>query len=496
MAPLVFWITDKAHATLDWSQRLYFLFDRPGGALGVPQAKAAAPRRWYFIDLNGGFCRPAPESGRCPPVLAHTDQDALAMLLRNVLAQGPRLVVLDVLIHDLRSETSAARCQNTGKSTDHCQAKDGQLLADLLASARVPVLLSWFPSSGRSDDATLSAENDTLLYSLDGSNAPSHVRYLPAIKALTGPSALYLLPTARVALRDRVLDLPTIAFGAALVLASSTGEQFKTVEAFSRDANKSRCELLLSFDCDEYETTRRIFSFPPRPPHSDEVYLSRSKNPYYARIIPDLDDPFLGRLGRGLMSDAVIVIGNSDPAAGDQTWSALGGVSGAEIIMNDIRQYLVSPPEPERGFLPGLFAWLYSERYFYCLSFVAILVTEILVDLRWPKVQRDTRETQAQTALSTAPSPAAHAAVHEFTWRHLVRAISKLGIEVILSFLLYGFAIHWQSLVDVVSPFFGGLVQALIETVHQIKKGLDALFEWLFERNGSSAAQSRSSSSD
>lgn len=453
VAPLIFLASDRGHLTSDLSQRLHFLINARGGALGPGEKPKGltgqrAPNSWFFLDLHGGFCEPSVGVRRCPPAVAQTDHGALAKLIENVRAQRPRLLVVDVLL---------------AQSAD---PKGDEALRAALRKEGAPVLLSWFPANGQVDADTLGAENETLLFDLDPAHAPSTVRYLPAVNTMDGATARYLAPNRRVALRDRALKMPTISYGAALVLSAPERRPFALVDSFSAVSGLT-CGIHEREDCDDYARTQRIFSFPRRGPHEDAPYSGNHDDPFFGRIEtvaqaqPGLDGP-------ALLKGAVVVIGNSDYAAGDQRWTALGDVSGAELILNDIRQYLVNPPAPERGFWPQFFLSMREEWAFYALGMFAIFLTELLVDWRWP-LHVDALVEHGEG---------------RFKARHLIRALVKLFIATLLSSLAYVLmlSLYYRPLVDVVSPFFGNLAQAVIEAAYQFKKGFDAAALWLFAK--------------
>lgn len=450
VAPLIFALTGKAHWTLDWSQQLDIVTDRAGGALGaadIPNApgRPPAPKSWYFIDLHGGFCDRAETVAYCPPDTPVTDHGRLARLLANVAKQGPRLIVLDVLL---------------AKSAD----KGGdQAILDVLKSSQSPVLLSWIPANGLTDVDALNATKEDLLFSLDNSDAPRNARYLPAIKLLdSSKKARFLLADKKLALPTGVMDFPTVAYAAALVLASPPEHPFAKMDGFSKAREAEACGINDRVKCSDYAMTQRVFSFPRRAPHGKERYTGSHDDPFYARIVPSTNDPFLDQVQSNAMHGAVVVIGNSNLLAGDQTLSALGDVSGAEIVINDIRQYLVSRAEPEQGFLYDLFKWFVSEWPFYTVSWIIIFVVSGYFESFHP-VRRDEKGC-------LKPS--------------LRRATLKLAIEVTLSLLIYWVVVGTitSRLMDFVSPFVGMALQALVEFLAQVKRALDTAAESLWIR--------------
>lgn len=442
-APFIFWVGDSGRLTSDWSQRIHFLRDAKGGALGEGGTpNPAVPKSWYFVDLNGAFCNPGGDTKRCPPDLANTDHVALADLLENILAQKPRLVIVDILL----AKSGAA--------------KDDEILLGALQKSKIPVLLSWAPRAGPLDTLTMGARDDALLFSLDPAKAPNNVRYLPAIKSMTGSTARYLHPYHTVALADHVANFPSIAYGAALVLASSPENPFKRLDNFNM-AHGPQCGVWKVTHCSDYMLTQRIFSFPRRAPHEDVLYVGNHNDPYFARVESVDSNPG----AEAALKDAVVIVGNSDFAAGDQAWSALGDVSGAELILNDTRQYLINPANPQKGFLTNFANSVIEEWAFYLLSAVSIFLTECFVDTRWPlREERSGHDTLGSAA------------------RQFLRSLGKLLIGVFLSFQIYGLYLFFRptATVDFVSPFFGGLIQFSIELLFQIKKLFDIVALWLF----------------
>jgi hypothetical protein len=265
-APFIFWVGDSGRMTSDLSQRIHLLRDAKGGALGEGETpNPVVPNSWFFVDLNGAFCNPGGDTKRCPPDVAHTDHVALANLLKNILAQEPRLVIVDVLLE---------------KSVS---AKDDEMLVDALRNSKLPVLLSWAPRAGPLDTQTFGARDDALLFSLNPAQAPANVRYLPAIKSMTRSTARYLHPYHAVALADHVANFPSIAYGAAIVLASPPRQPFKRLDSFET-ASGPQCGVWNVTHCSDYTQTQRIFSFPRRAPHEDVLYVGSHSDPYFARI--------------------------------------------------------------------------------------------------------------------------------------------------------------------------------------------------------------------
>jgi hypothetical protein len=135
-------------------------------------------------------------------------------------------------------------------------------------------------------------------------------------------------------------------------------------------------------------------------------------------------------------------------------------VSGAELILNDTRQYLVNPANPQNGSLAHFAKSVSEEWAFYLLSALTIFLTEFFVDTRWPPP----KERSGHHTLASAA-------------RQFVRSLGKLSIGVFLSFLTYGVFLFFRpnAMLDFVSPFFGGLIQFLIEFLFHIKKLFDAV---------------------
>ncbi|MDB5423535.1 MAG: hypothetical protein JWQ29_951 [Phenylobacterium sp.] len=436
-------------AGADLSQRLLLALSAPGGALGVARhdedhALRAPPQTWVFVDLGGAFCNPGQGAQRCPPYRLRTDREALSRLLAKVLEQGPRVVVLDVL-------TDRAADGDVGDAA----------LRKVLSQARRPVLLAWSPNEAprAAGRPLLNALDQQLLFPLGGADGFPNARYLPAMKHMSGPAARQLGPDYDVASEGSISRAPGIAYAAALVARSPDADPWALVRRFDTARQSDLCPIRPASGCEPWRRTDRVFSFPATKPDSDPVEVLADRAPAFVRVTPGLEEPLPASL-----AGAVVVIGNSQ-SEGDRSWSAVGDVSGAELILNDIRQFAAAPPEPA----PPAAVHLLHEWPFFLAGAVAMFFGNAVVNLRWPH---------------PPPRPPGTRPSLGHTLRLALQSASRLGLTALLSIALflpvaiYGGG-HFGRPPDFVTPFVGILLDSLFELLHRSSQFLHRLLHAL-----------------
>jgi CHASE2 domain-containing sensor protein len=77
------------------------------------------------------------------------------------------------------------------------------------------------------------------------------------------------------------------------------------------------------------------------------------------------------------LAESVVLIGDTRSTSHDHHWTAIGAVSGAEIHLNDIRQFSMMKPAPDT-----LGDYLASEMPLLMAGFFAVLLVEIWLSFR------------------------------------------------------------------------------------------------------------------
>ncbi len=451
----------------DTSQKLILAAGAPGGALGQENADegagaSAIPTAWYFVDLSGRFCQSENGGSLCPPSQIRTDRKALAQLLATIRVHGPRVVVLDVATRPAGDE-------------------DADLIR-VLNTPGPPVLLGWIPDVDDIHDLT--GELTQLVYRpgdllCDPSSCAElkYARYFPALRQMTGPTARWLVADYSVGFENgRAYRVPSIGLAAAMIARRPRAiaprwEDFASLSAGSVLPQACRAawtETCLRF----YRSTTRIFSFAPVKTGTKLSSASGSNAVSFTHLVPAPDTDAIS----GSIKDAVVVIGDSRYSAGDRTWSPIGEVSGAELILNEIRQFAVAPPQPNSGVVRHLFA----ESPFLLIGFAAIFLVQL-----WAHSRR--KEPEFDTARPAGSSAAI-----------MVRGTSILLFAALLSaagfaLLLWFRGIEPGSPPDIVTPFIGILLENFLELLlslmtltHRIvEQGVEKLRTLLAKRTAS-----------
>jgi hypothetical protein len=323
--------------------------------------------------------------------------------------------------------------------------------------------LSWgpreveVPAAGGGRSTLVSHEDNFLPLS---AKAKRNARYLPALRRLNGPTARFLTPDYDI------LDSqtgargtsPGIAFGAAMIAADpdraeSNLDAFGAVRTSTAKAPTASCVRYPSQAClDAYRRTQRVFSF--LPVRSDEGAETPSGPPKPNYLAPHGDGT---DLSPSRLEDSIVVIGDSRASAGDRTWTAVGDASGSEVILNDIRQFLLADPAPDLS--PG--CEMLGEWPFFCLGFLALFLSSAFALRLWPRPHRDAGAAETLTDL----------------WPAILRSTARLILSFVLATVFFAIFVRVRpvdnrSIPNFMAPFFALLLENLFEWLHRLAVGL------------------------
>jgi hypothetical protein len=442
----------------DLSQSVLVQF--PGGGLGVPSGageegagspgKRPAPTHWAFVDIGPRFCADhvAGLPALCPPRAPRTDPDAVAQLIGWVAAARPRLIVVDI--------TSVQSEAERGALERRLPAMTGSVTA---------ILVTWPSQDGEAwrsgSEPVIIADRDSEALVEAPGRAP--IRFLPALIRASVPTSRLLLPQASIAGGQNRSQIPSLSFGAALVARARGNAPIRILDDYERLAavasGPTPCGVLASIGCRElYSSTERVFSFAPVPPADEpgnDVEARRiSANGFLYLYLPaplpgDASPPPQD------LTDSVVVIGDSREAAGDRHWTALGYVSGAEIHLNDIRQFSISPPAPRTGFV----GYMLQELPYLLIGLVIAGLVHVYVGLRRLK-RAHPAEPEPQGLLAR------------------MSVLLVIGLATIPAFSVYVYYhIGHGELPDFVTPylalFCGGTIEAIFRVISWIEFRFD-----------------------
>lgn len=435
MVSLLVYSTPISQFGPDISQKILLGINAEGGALGTdPHAtNPQPPANWVFVDLGGRFCGSEEGGNLCPPARIRTDRTALAGLLESVRSHHPRAIILDVLTEPAGGQEDAA------------------LLA-LLSQPGAPILLAWSPSreqvhSGPDDQVSLVYDPARFLCDPRACTFPN-ARYFPSLLRITDGKARWLSPDFRATSSqgDTSLVIPSISRATALVAMSPANAPWQLVDrAASGAPGIGRCgELVLTACTSEYRETQRVFSFAPVQAGANRTSASLWDSISFTHYVPDAD-PIPEAMPRAL-NDAIVIIGDSRESAGDRTWSAVGSTSGAELILNDVRQYIVASPHPA----PGLFASVLHELPFLLIGFVIVFIANAIFPGR----------SHGSHSISGALRAFGHA--------FMVMLLSVVLTAMSFAAYLWLRGVHPGVPVDVVTPFVGMMLASFFEAMHRL----------------------------
>lgn len=445
-ASLLVYLTDYRYRGSDISQTLLSEFD--GGALGpgsgqeragsgAHEAPIPPPTKWVFVDLGPRFCAPGEDGSlpSCPPE-SRTDPARLRELIGWAARAAPRVVVVDVNLVLTRAELR--------------QLEESLAALPVWVPIVLPLPIGDAELSGEEGDPVigLSEETAALLEPREGSN----IRLLPATIWPPNPVSRRLMPDVRVAGAGPLRRIPTLSYGAALVAAAPPQAPFRDVDGFAAitDAGAAgdACGRLASPRCRlEFRSSERVFSFPAAAPADSEEHGQVDRRPAAHFLYLYLPAPRTSDVGPppADLRDAIVLIGNSRRAAGDNHFTALGETSGAEIVLNDIRQFVAAHPVPAGG----LGTYLWNELPYLVLGFIAICGVEGARETRRARRPRASRRV----------------------WRNLLGGIVRLvviGFLTAVLFALYLAVAAPHGPPDFVTPFATLLLGSMIELLFRL----------------------------
>lgn len=339
---LLVYVADGEHWGSDRSQRL--LADlRSGGALGDRPAEVTT---WGLVDLGSRICAAEHQAIRpvCPPRASRTDPQVLARVVKWVARASPRVIVVDIAAIDTPAEAHAF---------------EAIVAPDLAAGTSVFVAVpteadEWLETN---DGTTIDA---TRLRTLMERGRGARIFYnLPLIEA-PAPVSRGLLPRVRVRLDGEERLAMTLPAAAAAVVRPGSGGDFSGTERlYSFPAVEAADSALASDEARRIGGENFLYLYLPAPLPSDDA------------TPPSAD-----------LSGGVVVIGDTRRAARDRYWTALGDLSGGEILLNEIRQYAIAEPEQAGGIGHAL----YKEIPFLLIGFAATCLVATLFAM--PKARR------------------------------------------------------------------------------------------------------------
>lgn len=446
---IIVYLTPIARFGSDLTQKILLATSAEGGPAGAVQAGSnpALPVNWVFVDLGGRFCADNDGGAHCPPARVRTDRVALARLLAGIRSHRPRLIVLDV-------------------ATEPAGPEEDTALIALLTQSGSPILLSWSPSgediyNRDGGQASLRYDAEKFLCDPDACAFPD-ARYFPSLRRISDGTARwltseFLLVSAR---GNRAPVVPSISRAAALVARSSPNAPWALVErAMAGKAQDQGCAQMTAPACAEaFRKTQRVFSFAPVQEGSSRTESIQWDSTSFTHYTPDIDADVV-TMPRA-MRDAVVVVGDSRASAGDRTWSAAGAVSGAELILNDTRQFMIAPPRPT----PGIFQYLWSESPFLLMGFCAVF----LITARFGEQE-------------TVPPKTIVPAIRGFGRALALLVLATAGIALLYAVFLWLTGISPGAPPDIATPFVGMLLEAFLDLMHKLTTFVELVVKRLIE---------------
>jgi hypothetical protein len=215
------------------------------------------------------------------------------------------------------------------------------------------------------------------------------------------PVARRLLTRVRIAGLAAMSEVDTLAFAAALAVRSSDPVHAPNAQALPAGRGAGSCDVPRSDLCRQlFHETERVFSFRPVTPADDayaavETQVQRAPNFLYLYLPAPHADAIDRMPATTALADAVVLIGDTRSSSNDHRWTAIGAVSGAEVHLNDIRQFSVMQPAPDT-----LGAYLSAEAPLLAVGFFAIVLVEIWLGFRRAR-KRKVVKTSFRYPLST-----------------------------------------------------------------------------------------------
>jgi hypothetical protein len=373
---VLFYVADWRHFGADISQSVYVQF--PGGALGAgldanSQTGPASADRWALVDIGPRFCAGGDSSPSiCPPETSRTDPLALARLVRWIAAQEPRVVVVDI---------------EAIRTPDELRSVSGLLKSIGRPSPPVLVALPFEePVSAPGNKPAILIEPRAA--ELVAASRGTSIRFHPSQIRAPVPVARSLLTEVGVVGDPSLERLDTLSFAAAMALRAPSAHD----GSLAWGGHGEKCRPMSDPCRARFEATERLFSFRPVTPADDpeaRVEIDRqSAGDFQYAYVPAPAADLLDQVPRnGALQGSVVLVGDTRYSANDRPWTALGDVSGAELQLNDIRQFAMLAPAPDT-----LGSYLAGEAPLLAAGFLAVMTIELLLAVRRsrrPEVARD-----------------------------------------------------------------------------------------------------------
>lgn len=324
----------------DVSQRIIAALQRSPLAI-VEWREGGDDRSFVLLDIDLQSC----EGRRAPCTITDPLKGArLADVLRAVRAEGPELVIVDAFVAGSAAVRSGAvDTKRMPGQQGGAAALDPALRAEL-KRAGAPVLIAWTADRSRRDPEhrALRIDGEDLAVLRPGEF--EQARFFPAF-FVGGAISRRLTPSVCLIDGDGVFSVtPTLPYAAALALrygGTKALDRFP-MPASSDAGRKAACSAIPGDPLSrQFAASERVFSAGSiRPEDTRSADRIRGVDWVHRKFAADRR----GSLPR--LEGKVVLIGSADPDAGDLHSTALGQMSGSEIILNDTRQFLVAEPAP------------------------------------------------------------------------------------------------------------------------------------------------------
>ena len=391
-------------------------------------------KKWVLVDIGPEWCKSS--THRCPSGdpdnVLYTERTGLAQLMKDVLDHEPRVVVFDIstVTHD------------SSHIGDH-------ELKKILANSRVPVLLylggELFGNEYGRSTVVVDAKRQIFPFD-DKETFPRFVRMMPAAKSQTTTKARYLeadytviYNTGQGDIIDRKKERqPGIAYAAAMVSRMKANNLAELFDLFPTAYDSDKCPIRKNSKCSQFSLTERILSF--RREFASTDHYGNAQFMYAYLALESGSVPVSGNF----FKDAVVVIGNTDQKTGDRTDSAVGDISGPELILNDIRQYSLTLESPE----PLYWIKLVKKLPYCSAIFLATFIVCCYAHNLSKKMSSEKK-------------------THPMVVLHSIKFLEILGIYILASLffaiMLTSFPAEPGQVPDFVTPFFGLMIEGLFE---------------------------------
>lgn len=417
----------------DLSQRLLVAADQSPLGFSPPRANVDhPPRSWVLVDVD---LEPCAGAGTDCDLLAALKGERLARLLRRVRAARPRLVVVHVLVAGGVS----------GEPVDSA-------LASEFNRPGPPILVAWSarPSMHEHGRGLIHVnETDQALL------RPGAFRFAQFVPALIAghPSARGLLPAICVQGPEGPPHvLPTLPYAGAAIAAAPARGLRRTdfpIVALGDPATEGSDPCAWLPDAPEsadFARTERVFSagsLRADTDSADSSYWPSAGQWLHFRSRRGNEEALPMRA----MTDGVVVIGSASPDTSDTHWTGLGDMTGVEIVLNDLRQFSLTSPQPK----PGFWKALLGKWPFFLAGLLAAFLIALVPVRRASEAPEASLRARAWTRLRAALASAA-------------RLTLMLALAAVLFVILFWLMPHHLGAPpDFVTPFIALAFEGLFE---------------------------------